>query len=52
MNNAIHRTRAITSLLKDVAWTPRPSGFSLATTDEASVLRLFQQGMPDKGCRT
>ena len=51
MNEVIHRTRGMTGLLQNVAWTPRPSEFSLETTDEASVLRLFQQGMQDKGCR-
>ena len=35
-------THGANRLLKYVARTPRPSEFQLATTDEASVLRLFQ----------
>ena len=33
------------SLLKNVGWTPRPSEFQWEITDEASVLRVFQQAV-------
>ena len=43
------------SLLKNVGWTPRPSEFQREITDEASVLRVFQQAaiqlLPEKIAR-
>ncbi len=42
---------AANSLLKIVGWTPRPSEFQRKITDEASVLRVFQQAAKRKARR-